>query len=154
GELRDTVSMVQSYDELPRDADARRVWGAVYGRLTEARPGLFGAVTSRAEAQVLRLSALYAALDQSRLVRVPHVLAALAVWDYAEASAGAIFGGRLGMPDGDRVVDALRSSGGEMDATDVSKLFRGHRRAVDIQAIGLELAGRGLIEIEDAKTGD
>jgi len=36
---------------------------------------------SRAEAQVLRLSAIYAVLDSTSIVGLPHLQAALAVWD-------------------------------------------------------------------------
>ncbi len=51
----------------------------VYGELSTGRPGLFGAAVNRAEAQVLRLSVLYAALDRSPAVSVEHLSAARAV---------------------------------------------------------------------------
>ena len=44
---------------------ARDLWGAEYDALTEDRPGIYGAITARAEAQVLRLSLIYALLDES-----------------------------------------------------------------------------------------
>ena len=47
--------------------------------------GLYGAVTSRAEAQVVRLSLIYALLDCSPVIRQEHLLAALALWEYCEA---------------------------------------------------------------------
>src|SRR3712207_8342266 len=53
-------------------------------RSSEGAPGLFGAVTGRAEAHVLRLSCLYAALDMSDTVTVTHLRAALALWRYCE----------------------------------------------------------------------
>ena len=46
---------------------ARVLWGAEYGGLTADRPGIYGAVTARAEAQVLRLSLIYALLDEAVL---------------------------------------------------------------------------------------
>ena len=46
--------------------------------------GMLGAVTSRAEAQVVRLSCLYALLDSSKVIRRQHMTAALAVWRYCE----------------------------------------------------------------------
>ena len=48
---------------------------------------MLGAATSRAEAQVLRISVLYAILDKALWIRPEHLLAALAVWEYAERSA-------------------------------------------------------------------
>jgi hypothetical protein len=43
-----------------------------------ATAGLVGAIIGRAEAQVLRLYALYAVLDGVATIRLPHLLAALA----------------------------------------------------------------------------
>jgi hypothetical protein len=67
------------------------LWDAAYDVLTEGLPGLIGAVTGRAEAQVLRLATLYAVLDGRAERDVDHLLAALAVWDYCEASAKYLF---------------------------------------------------------------
>ena len=50
-----------------------------YDALTEDRPGMFGAVTARAEAQTLRLAMLYALADCSYEIRRTHVESALAV---------------------------------------------------------------------------
>ena len=76
--------------ELRRTEGARDLWHAVYATLSEGKPGLLGAVTSRAEAQVLRLSVLYAALDRSSAIDVPHLKAALAVWEYCAAWKAAL----------------------------------------------------------------
>jgi hypothetical protein len=64
--------------------------------MTREVSAMVGAIIGRAEAQVLRLSALYAVLDRSRMIRTSHLLAALAFWEYAEDSAQRIFGDRLG----------------------------------------------------------
>ena len=64
-------------------------WREVYGRLTKGHPGLFGAVTARGEAQVIRIALIYAIMDKSDLIDLPHVEAGLAVWDYCERSARA-----------------------------------------------------------------
>jgi len=113
--------------EIHRDDAARGLWAAVYPRLSEGLPGLLGAATSRAEAQVLRLSAVYAALDCSSTVRVEHLHAALAVWDYCFASAKYIFGEATGDPVADRLSEALQSAGTEgLTRTQISNLFGRH----------------------------
>src|SRR3712207_9587081 len=66
---------------------AREIWREVYGPLSEGKPGLFGAVVGRAEAQVVRLAALYAVMGESHGIEDEHLLAALALWDYSEKSA-------------------------------------------------------------------
>lgn len=60
---------------------------------------------------MLRLSALYTVLDCSTLIRPAHLTAALALWDYAEASARRIFGRRLGPPVADVILEGLRTPG-------------------------------------------
>jgi hypothetical protein len=67
-------------------------WDAVYDDLTISRPGLLGAVTSRAEAHALRLAMIYALLDRQREIAADHVDAALAVWRYCADSAAYLFG--------------------------------------------------------------
>lgn len=73
------------------DDEARQLWWSVYDELSEGGPGLFGAMTSRAEAQVRRIACLYALLAGSVVVCSEHLRAALAVWRYAEQSAAFLF---------------------------------------------------------------
>ena len=49
----------------------------IYPKLSAGEPGLLGAVLARAEAHVLRLSLLYAALDRAPAVTPAHLVAAL-----------------------------------------------------------------------------
>ena len=106
--LRPAVEFGRVARLLKRDDAARELWATVYPELSDGQPGLLGAVTSRAEAQVLRLSMLYALLDCSDEIRVPHLVAALALWDYCEKSARWIFGDALGDPVADAILSALR----------------------------------------------
>jgi hypothetical protein len=93
---------------LDFDSDARALWIELYDRLSEGAPGLFGAVTSRAEAQVRRIAVIYATLDCSGVVRREHLQAALAVWDYNEQSCQRLFGDSLGDPTADQLLAALK----------------------------------------------
>jgi hypothetical protein len=109
-----------------RDAAARELWQDCYPALSQLRPGLRGAATSRAEAQVLRLSAIYAALDSSSVVGMPHLQAALAVWDYCSASASHLFGDSTGDPIADRIREALEQSPEGLSKHQIIRLFHGH----------------------------
>jgi hypothetical protein len=93
---------------LRRDVEARAKWHAVYGAFGRVPDGVLGTVLSRAEAQVLRLSVLYAALDVSPRITLAHLDAALAVWTYVHNSALCIFGDATEDPVIDTVVAALR----------------------------------------------
>jgi hypothetical protein len=119
---------------LERDGQAREIWHKVYGELSEGKSGLFGSVTGRAEAQVIRLSLLYALLDGAPLIRAEHLLAALAVWEYAEASARYIFGDALGNPVADQILQALREEPAGLTRTEIRDLFGRHCKVSEIDA--------------------
>jgi hypothetical protein len=130
--------------ELRRTPAARQMWEAVYGPLSAGEPYLLGAVLGRAEAHVLRLSLLYAALDRATAVDTPHLEAALALWDYAEASARIIFGGRSGMSDLDTLVAAVRTRG-TLNDTEISALFHRNKTAEELEALRHLAEQSGLI---------
>lgn len=139
--LNDALELGKKADVLVRDDEARRVWADVYPQLSEGKGGMFGLVTNRAEAQVLRLSVIYSLLDCSRVVQLPHLLAALAVWDYCEASARFIFGDATGDPVADRMLEALRNSEDGLTRTQIYDLLGHGTKAGRINsALGLLLS--------------
>jgi hypothetical protein len=115
---------------------------------------LTGAILSRAEAQVLRLSVLYTLLDSSLVVRIEHLKAALAVWQYCEASAQAIFGNRIGDSTADRILEALRQAGAEgMSDNDIYELFGRNRSARERDRALALLEHLKLVRRETVATG-
>ena len=102
-ELSAALAFAKKVDGIRRDDDANHLWHDVYPKLSEGSPGLVGAMTARAEAQVMRIAAIYALLDRSEVITVPHLDAALALWAYCEASVGFIFRDSLGDPIAERV---------------------------------------------------
>lgn len=148
--LRAAVEFARSVGELRRDEEARAIWHEVYPELSEGKPGLLGAVIARAEAQVMRLACLYAVLDMSTVVRREHLLAALAVWDYCEASARFIFGDALGDPVADEILRALRQAGEEgMTRTAIREdLFQRNMPSRRIQRALAVLVEAGLVSVE------
>jgi hypothetical protein len=141
-------------EEITWGESARERWAEIYGPLSQGAPGLFGAVTSRAEAQVVRLACIYALLDRSRTIEAPHLQAALALWEYAEASARYIFGDATGDPEADQILEALRAAGKNgMTRTEISNLFGRNKRAERIsQALSL-LLSLGRVRREEQETG-
>jgi hypothetical protein len=107
--LAEALDFAQSVGELKRDDEARRMWHGVYRDLSSGKPGLCGALLGRAEAQTMRLACCYALLDLSATVRGCHLLAALALWERAEASVKHIFGNASGDPVADAILRALRT---------------------------------------------
>jgi hypothetical protein len=64
------VRFASSIGQMHRDEEAREMWRRIYPALSEGGAGLIGAVTSRAEAQVMRLACLYALLDGRAIIGV------------------------------------------------------------------------------------
>jgi hypothetical protein len=151
--LFEVVSFSRTVGRLQRDEESRKIWIAVYPALSDAKSGLLGAVVSRSEAHVLRLSCIYALLDSSELVRKAHLLAALAVWDYAEASARYIFGDKAGDDIEDRLFDALRIRENGMTRTDIHNLFSRHVNTARIDDALTALMGKDAVFFLPEETG-
>jgi hypothetical protein len=142
-----------------RDEEAADLWGrdthpdrGVYAHLSRERYGLAGAATARAHAQVLRLSLLFAVLDGGEEIRREHLDAALAVWDYCEASARYVFGDALGDPIADAIQKALRTSPNGMSRTELRDLFHRKKNEKDIARALFILHEKGLARVERQET--
>jgi hypothetical protein len=89
---------------------------------------------------VLRFASLYALLDLSMVIKPAHLRAALALWQYAEDSARAIFGDALGDPVADEILRALRRAPDGLTRTELWSLFGRHRKVGEIdRALGVLL---------------
>jgi Protein of unknown function (DUF3987) len=152
--LAEALEFGKSPVEIGWGKSARAVWPEVYGPLSEGKPGLFGAVVGRAEAQVVRLAALYAVLGLSDDIEYEHLAAALALWDYAEQSARYIFGDATGDAVADQILEALRSAGkGGMTRTEVSNLFGRNKSSERIGRALSMLLTMGRARREREETG-
>jgi hypothetical protein len=142
--ISDLIQFARQAREVTRDEGASKIWRAVYEKLSEGRPGLLGSIISRAPAQVVRLSLLFALLGRSVVIREPHMLAALALWDYCESSARFIFGDSLGYPDADRILAELRRTSEGLTRTEIRDLFGRNRSEPEIEAALCCLTERNL----------
>ena len=136
-----------------REAEAR--WAELYLTMAEDAPaGLVGAVTARAEAQVLRLSVAYALTDASEVIQLDHLEAAWALWRYCETSAAYIFGDSLGDDVADRLLEALRAAGADgLDGTAQRAVFARHVSGARLDAARTLLEERGLAVTKTEPTG-
>ncbi|MBN2326729.1 MAG: DUF3987 domain-containing protein [Candidatus Omnitrophica bacterium] len=109
-QLESAIRFGREAKEIGMDDAATRMFEQVYPFLSREIPGMLGACTCRAEAQVRRLACIYALLDRKDIVETEHLSAALAVWEYCEDSARYVFGESTGDPAADMILDALRRS--------------------------------------------
>ncbi len=156
GELRRTLNWAQSQTEIlfRRTPAARELWMDRYPALSHGRQDVYGAATSRAEAQVLRLSALYAALDCSSEVEVSHLRAALAVWDYCQASARLFFSDAPIDPIARRISEAISAATpGGLSKQQISAVFHGHISKERIDLALQQLCTLGVIYLRPDEPG-
>jgi hypothetical protein len=133
--------------------DASNAWEIAYANLSADNPGLLGAVTARAEAQVIRLALLYALLDCNHEIQLEHLRAALALWEYAEESAVRIFGDALGDPVADEIYRALKVTGEVgMSRTAIRDLFGRHQSAGRISDALAVLIAKGRAKYKTTAT--
>jgi hypothetical protein len=140
GELVQSIAFARSAGEVTRDEEARAIWYEVYESLSEGKPGLAGALLGRAEAHVMRLAMLYALMDRSGVIKAEHLMAALALWAYAERSVYFVFGDALGDPMADDLLRLLRANPRGLTRTEIRDYFQRNASADRIgRALGLLL---------------
>ena len=101
----------------------------------------------------MRLAALYAVMDESYSIEQEHLEAALALWEYAEASARYIFGDATGDPVADQILEVLKAAGNEgMTRTEISHVFGRNKSADRINRALMMLLKAGRVRREREET--
>ncbi len=149
--LNKAVIYARITKELRRDEYARRLWIEIYPKLSDGHTGLLGSVTSRAEAQVMRLACLYALLDCAEIIQIQHLEAALALWQYCEDSARYIFGNQTGNKIADTIYAALSGTEDGLTKTQIRDLLQRNASASQVNSalkLLVELGKIGVIKEE------
>jgi hypothetical protein len=133
--------------------EALKEWDIVYHMLAQKEPeGFMNQILGRAEAQIVRVSSLYAALDGSLSIKPEHLGAAVAIWDYAEKSAEHIFGDRDDSSTVNRVFQHIKDNPMGLDKTGINSLFSGKVRSAEINESTEKLLAQGKIEMLTEQT--
>ena len=140
---------IQKFASIPGpitlDGAAREIWSVEYERLTQPRKGMYGGITARSEALVIRLALIYALCECSDAITPIHLRAALAVWDYADWSCRSLFGDMTGDKVADAILSALQSKSEGLTRTQISHdLFKKNKSAEEIERALNYLASRKL----------
>ena len=137
--------------ELTMSNSAQAHWADCYQELTLDHPGILGAVTSRAEAQALRLAMTYAQLDGATRIELQHLEAALTFWRYSFDSATCIFGETELDPVAQQILEALAT--GPKTQTEIVNLFGRNLSKKRLEAVLTDLQERGRITQTTETTG-
>ncbi len=150
------ITYARAIGRMKRDTGATALWREVYPALRAEVPGMVGAMLARAAPITVRLSMIYALLDECGEVGEAHLRAALAVWENAAASVRWIFGDTLGDSEADEVLRALRAAGTPgLSRTEISQLFSNNRSAARIGQVltALEASRLARCEIQTPESG-
>jgi hypothetical protein len=152
-QTHDRLDLAVRRARMHRTEAAETRWADIYNAIDDHVSGLFGYATARAEAQMLRLSLIYALLDGADAIDLEHVEAAHAFWTYCEDTAAMVFGSRLGDPIADTLLDALRDAFPDgLGRTEQSALFERHVSAERLNLARTLLVERGYAREETHPT--
>jgi len=142
------VNFASKVGELSRDTEAEKLWESFYRQNFESSTnGFLGAILARAEAQVLRLSILYALLDKSKVITRKHLEAAIALWDYAKESARYLFGETTMFPLDNKIINILEDQpDASATRTKLASKLSNNYLARDLDLAFQRLKDSGLIE--------
>ena len=153
--LKDAVSKARQMQHITLTKQAWELWDDIYAELSQEQAGLLGAITARAEPLVLRLAMIYALMDSTAEIDVPHLMAGCAVWEYCQQSAAWIFGDRLGDPDGDVLLSQLRQRPEGITRTEIHGLFGRNRSAAQVNRALTSLEEKNLARrVDEMPDGD
>jgi len=151
--LRKAVTFAKHAGEIKWAEETKPLWAEIYPELSEGKPGIVGAITARAEAQVTRLACIFALLDCSVVIKSTHLKAALAVWSYAEASVYYIFQNTMVDPLANKILGALAVRPHGMTRTEISNLLSGHYNTTRIDEALESLRVSNLSRSKRTETG-
>lgn len=150
--LQRAITFAQKVERMTFDPEAKVIWEKVYGELSEGLPGLFGSITNRAEAQVVRIACIYGLLNCSPIISKEHLMASLALWEYCEASCKFIFGSAIGDPSVDSLFTEMKNHPEGMTRTEISNFFGRNKETRELDRILSMLEEYDLVEKNTRKT--
>jgi len=151
-EVRKSADFAFKQKEMKLSKHAARLWEQEYSTLSADVPGLLGAATSRAEAQVRRLAMIYALMDRCAGIKTRHLEAALAVWKYCNDSARFIFADRQEVSFDNRLLSILRDSKRSLTRSEISEALGRHTPSEVIGRTLHTLRAKGLVRSKQRKT--
>jgi hypothetical protein len=130
--LAHAIEFSQLVREMKRSTEAVTAWEELYKRLSEPRTGRqHNAVVARAAAHVLRLSMIYALLDESCIIETRHLESAVALWDYAERTSRFVFGDSLGDKVAEKILELLKTEPGGLTTREIRAKFTNKKHVPD-----------------------
>ena len=125
-------------------------WKEVYKDISKDHCGLVGTVINRGEAQVLRLSMIYALLDGRAIIELRHLNSAIKFWKFCEDSAKIIFSEREETSFQGIILNSLLDK--PKSKTEIYRIFKNKVRKEKINETLNELIATKKIQFSEVKT--
>ena len=149
--LQLAINLARTRTEIKRSPEASEYWRFIYPKLTEELHGRWGEVTSRGEAQVVRLSLLFSLIEGCPQIEIAHLKAAEALWNYCRDSARWAFMGSTYSNNAQKLLTALEYSDGLTRTQITANIFSNHIKAKELDAAIKEI--ESLIDVTFMTTG-
>ncbi len=135
--------------------DAKALWQVEYPRLSMSHGGLAGCMVNRGEAQVIRLSLVYALLAGHEKIQREDLIAAIAFWQYCHDSAFFIFGCAPADRRKLKILESLKTRDGQrMTKNEIRKdVFDNHIEAGNLTKLLDEMVSDHLVDVQSEPTG-
>jgi len=149
--IKDAVLFATIISKMQFSLDGLNFWERLYPVLTTEKPGILGAITSRAEVHVLRWSMSYALQDLSIEIRPEHIDAALAAWEFSENSCKYLFGSKAANTIEAEILQALKKKK-SLSMSEIRDLFERNLPSVVYKKALKNLYEAGLVGFIQEKT--
>ncbi len=149
--LADILRFGQQCQNLTFANETKELWIKIYPWLSRDKVGMVGAVTDRAEPQTARLALIYALLDKKKMIEPVHLKSALAVWNYCETSAKALFSGRGIYKLDDKILSFLES--GDLTLTQINSKLGRNIKSQEIKSTLQRLIDANIVQFKIENSG-
>jgi hypothetical protein len=162
GRASTAIGLAKKVGFMRRTARAEKLWTeSLYDRLDDVPSGNLGALFVRASSHVLRMASIFALMDLEEesdvdgiAIDIPHITAALAIWDHSVRSLRYLFHGDSD-PEADKLLLALKDTKEGLTRSQISSEVFGRNRQIEsINGLLTRLlVHRSIVRIEPKSNG-
>lgn len=146
--LSDAIDFARTVREMSRDEAAESLWCHVCPALLGGgHSDTMAALLERSRPHVVRLAMISALMDHSDTIRVPHLLAALALWDLSAATWSHVFAEEAEEPRQRRFMAELLKRGGKAMHSEMNEALSGNWTAADFGVVTSDLVTAGRLKV-------
>lgn len=144
------------FQSIEFDDNAKPEWGRYYNQLHSNYSGRseVEAIMGRSLPNTRRIACIYAIADRSRVVRIEHLKAAIAIVKYADKSVRHLFVDLREKydPIAEKIIAGLEANPEGLTTTDISNIFGRNVPSKEIKSSLKKLLDKGVIRSDPRKT--